>query len=282
MGVMLSKESVKKRIQSEEGMSFTEFSYPLLQGYDFFHLATQENISVQIGGSDQWGNIVAGIELARKSSGKELFGLTFPLLLKSDGSKFGKSESGAVWLSENKLSPFQFYQYFINVADADVFTLLRKITFLDLAEIEELEKGYQAGKIPPNTAQERLAAEVTRQVHGEEGLQKALKVTQSIKPGQSLKQVSAEALQEIARDMPSVKLPQAAVVGQKLIDIFPHTKLVSSKGEFRRLLKNGGILLNQEKVDDESYTISREHLIDNQMLVLGVGKKKKLLVQVED
>lgn len=279
MGPMLSKESVKGRIQSEEGMSFTEFTYQLLQGFDFLHLYENHDVCMQIGGSDQWGNITAGIELVRKKLGKEVHGLTFPLLTKSDGKKFGKSEKGAVWLSKDKCSPYQFYQFFINISDADVFNLLKKLTFLDLKEIEEL-KAQVASGARPNLAQEKLAEEVTRLVHGDEGLETALNVTKSIQPGQASQVLSEDVLEAVSGDMPCMEFSKEELDGVKLMDVFPKTALVASKGEYRRLLKNGGIYLNQEKVSDESYIVSDKDFIGSRMLVLGVGKKKKMLIKI--
>ncbi len=175
MGPMLSKDSVKTRLQSEEGMSFTEFSYQMLQGYDFFHLNEKHGVSVQMGGSDQWGNITAGTEFIRKRSKAPVFGVTFPLLTRSDGKKFGKTEGGAIWLSSHRLSPYQFYQYFIQVPDADVVKYLKVLTFLDLKEIESLEKSMQDSSYVPNSVQKVLAREVTRFVHGPEGVEAALR-----------------------------------------------------------------------------------------------------------
>ncbi len=283
MGAMLAKESVKTRIQSAEGMSFTEFSYQLLQGYDFLHLFKEEGVSLQIGGSDQWGNITGGIELVRKTCGKEVFGLTFPLLLKSDGTKFGKSEAGAVWLSEERCSAYEFYQYFMRVTDADVFPLLRKITFLDLKQIDELEQAYISGKAAPNEPQKLLAASVTELVHGKEGVEKAQRVTKSIQPGLGEDiALTGETIDEIAKDMPSVQLSRAEVVGKKLIEIYPEVGLVASRGEFRRLFKNGGIFLNKKKVAEEDYVIRDQDLIDDRAILIGVGKKKKYLVYLQN
>ncbi|CAD7703560.1 unnamed protein product [Ostreobium quekettii] len=186
VGVMLAKDSVKTRLASEEGISFTEFTYQLLQGYDFFHLCRTEGVKVEIGGSDQWGNITAGTDLTRKLWKPEygdapvVFGLTFPLLLDSEGRKFGKSEGGAVWLSADKLSPYKFYQHLFATTDADVFRFLRMLTFLPLEEIAALEeamKGTPESGYLPNTAQRRLAEEVTEFVHGKEGLLQAQRAT---------------------------------------------------------------------------------------------------------
>jgi tyrosyl-tRNA synthetase len=166
VGTMISRESVKTRLGSEEGISYTEFSYQLLQAYDFYHLFKEHNVCCQLGGSDQWGNITAGIEFVRKKTGKEVWGLTFPLLVRSDGKKFGKSEKGAVWLSESKLSVYDFYQYLYRVSDADVICLLKALTFVDLEEIEELEKSMSSSSYIPNRAQKLLGKKEWRLLTG--------------------------------------------------------------------------------------------------------------------
>lgn len=280
LGVMLSKESVKTRLNSEEGMSFTEFSYQLLQSYDFYHLHKEHGVSLQIGGSDQWGNITEGIDLVRKLSGKQVFGLTFPLLTRSDGKKFGKTESGAVWLAADKCSPYEFYQYFVRIPDADVIKLMRVLTFMDLKEIAEHEAKMGESSYVPNTAQKRLAEEMTRLIHGDEGLAKALKVTEGAAPGTDAV-LDAESLREIAKDMPSIELNLSDLIGQKFVDVAVKAGLLSSKGEAVRLIQNGGAYLNNQRVDDANFRISEEALIGNEFLLLGSGKKKKMLVKVK-
>ncbi len=280
VGPMLGKESVRSRIQSEEGISYTEFSYQVLQGYDFYYLAEKEDIILQMGGSDQWGNITAGIELSRKLSGKPIFGMTYPLLTRSDGTKFGKSEEGAIWLDPEKTSPYQFYQYLVRTADADVIQLLRMLTFIDLEEILHFEEAIQAGTLTPNAAQKRLAEEVTRYVHGDQGLQIALKVTEAAAPG-SVASLDPEVLEEIAKDMPHISLSCAQVVDQKYTDIAAASGLLTSKSEAVRLIKNGGAYLNNEKVDDPAFVIESKHVIGGKYLLLGSGKKKKILVKIE-
>lgn len=275
IGPMMAKEMVRTRLQSDEGMSFTEFSYQILQGYDFCHLCREHGVTLQMGGSDQWGNITAGTELNRKLGGETLFGLTFPLLTRSDGKKFGKSEEGAIWLSSEKLSPYQFYQYLVRVADADVIKLLKMLTFLDLEEIREIEAGMSV----PNSAQKRLAEEVTRFVHGEEGLQAALKVTEGMAPG-SEACLSGAVLKELAADMPNADLSLDEVVGQKYVDIGVKVGLLASKSEGTKLIKNGGAYLNNERVADPALTISSTDLIDDAYLLMSIGKKKRLLIKI--
>ncbi len=278
VGPMIAKESVKTRLHSEEGMSFTEFTYQILQGYDFAHLHTKQGVSLQMGGSDQWGNITAGIEYNRKSGGSVVYGLTFPLLVRSDGKKFGKSEEGAIWLSQEKLSPYQFYQYLVRIPDADVIRLLSMLTFLDMEEIRRIEKQMQEIDYVPNSAQKRLAEEVTRFVHGEEGLQTALKVTEGIAPGGQA-ELSGQVLQELIRDMPHVEMKMEEVVAVKAVDLFVKTELASSKSEAVRLIKNGGAYLNNERIADVAYAISSSDLLEGAYLMLSAGKKKKFLIR---
>lgn len=280
IGPMLAKDSVKLRMNSEEGLSFTEFSYQLLQGYDFLYLFNQYQVTVQLGGSDQWGNITAGTELIRKVCGKTAYGVTFPLLTRSDGQKFGKSEKGAIWLSPEKVSPYEFYQYLVRVADADVIKLMRLLTFMEMQEIRQYEAMMQRADYSPNTAQKRLAEEVTKIVHGEEGLKTALRVTKGAAPG-SETTLDAELLESIAHDMPSHILPLQEVVGQKVIDLMVKIGLQTSKSEARRSVRNGGIYLNNEKFSDENADIMQKDLIDGRLLLLASGKKNKMLIRIE-
>jgi tyrosyl-tRNA synthetase len=280
VGPMLQKESVRARLQSEDGMSFTEFSYQLLQGYDFYYLNQKFGVELQMGGSDQWGNITAGTEFNRKLKGDPIYGLTFPLLTRSDGKKFGKSEEGAIWLSPEKLSPYHFYQYLFRVPDADVIRLMKMLTFLDLAEISAMERSMKEAGYEPNSAQKRLAEEVTRFVHGEEGLEAALKVTSKIQPGAEA-ELSGEVLQEIAADMPRACLPYDEIVGKKFVDLAFKIGLVSSKSEGARLVKNGGAYLNNERIGDPAFCIDSSHLIDGNYLLFSSGKKKKILLEIE-
>ncbi|WIA32365.1 hypothetical protein OEZ86_003198 [Tetradesmus obliquus] len=286
VGQMLAKESVRSRMESESGISFTEFTYQLLQGYDFVHLAREHGVRVQAGGSDQWGNITAGTDLIRKlmaAEGQEppqCFGLTFPLLVDSEGRKFGKSTGGAVWLSEAKLSPYKFYQYLFQVTDADVIKFLRMLTFLPLEEIADLEAAMGQPDYVPNTAQKRLAEAVTRFVHGEEGLAQALKATEALRPGAATA-LDAATLEAIAGDAPSCSLPAGQLVGATLIDVMVAAGMLKSKGEVRRLIKGGGVYMNNAKVTEELAVVSGEDLIEGRLLLLAAGKKNKMLVRVE-
>jgi tyrosyl-tRNA synthetase len=279
IGPMLAKDAVRLRMESEEGMSFTEFSYQLLQAYDFLHLHDNYGVTVQIGGSDQWGNITAGTELVRKVRGKSCYGITFPLLTRSDGQKFGKSEKGAIWLSPEKCSPYDFYQYLVRIPDADVIKLMRLLTFIDMEEIRRYESMMQQEGYVPNTAQKRLAEEITRLVHGEEGLATALRVTQGAAPGSDTV-LDAGVLEAIAQDMPGLQLAQSEVVGHKVVDLLVSAGLQPSKGEARRLIRNGGVYLNNVKVDDEAMALELSHLIEGRMLLLAAGKKNKVLIRI--
>lgn len=283
IGTMIAKESVKKRLESEQGLSFTEFSYQLLQGYDFLYLFQNKGVNVQIGGSDQWGNITAGTELIRKilqpDSDNEAYGLTFPLLLKSDGSKFGKSEDGAIWLSPSMLSPYKFYQYFFSVPDSDVIRFLRILTFLDLEEIDELEKDMKRPGYVPNTAQQRLAEEVTRFVHGEDGLNEAVKATEALRPGAETK-LDWKTIEAIAEDVPSYSLAYDQVLNVSLVDLSVSAGLFESKSAARRLLKQGGVYLNNNRVDSESKRIEPQDIVDDKVLLLSAGKKNKVVVRI--
>ncbi len=279
VGPMLAKDSVRLRLQSEEGMSFTEFSYQILQGYDFLHLYQMHGVTVQLGGSDQWGNITSGTELIRRVLGKSAYGITFPLLTRSDGQKFGKSEKGAIWLSPEKLSSYEFYQYLVRVEDADVIKLMRMLTFMDMEEIRRYEKQMQDPHYVPRTAQKRLAEEITRLVHGEEGLQTAIRVTEGVAPGSQTK-LDATILEGLAADMPSCQLALEQVVNSKLIDLLVEIGLQSSKGEARRLIRNGGVYINNQKIEDENCVIDSNLLIDNRLMLVAAGKKNKMLVRI--
>lgn len=279
IGPMLAKESVKKRFESEEGMSFTEFSYQLLQAYDFLYLLENHGVELQMGGSDQWGNITAGIELIRKVKGESVHGLTFPLIVGSDGQKFGKSEKGAIWLSPEKLSVYEFYQYLFRTSDADVVKLLRMLTFLPMDEIHAIEKEMSEKGYRPNTAQKKLAEEVTRIVHGDDALAVALKVTEAAAPGSNTV-LDASALEQIAQDMPSRTFPLAEVDGQRLVDLIVKGGLLESKSEVRRMIKNGGVYLNNQQIADEEKRIELSDLIEGRLCLLAVGKKNKMLIRI--
>ncbi|CAN6317138.1 unnamed protein product [Urochloa humidicola] len=280
VGAMIAKESVKKRLASEDGMSYTEFTYQLLQGYDFLYMFKNMGVNVQIGGSDQWGNITAGTELIRKILQVEgAHGLTFPLLLKSDGTKFGKTEDGAIWLSSKMLSPYKFYQYFFAVPDVDVIRFMKILTFLSLDEIQELEESMKKPGYVPNTVQKRLAEEVTRFVHGEEGLVEALKATEALRPGAQT-QLDAQTIEGIADDVPSCSLAYDQVLKSPLIDLAVSTGLLASKSAVKRLIKQGGLYLNNIRIDSEDKLVEEGDIVDGKVLLLSAGKKNKMVVRI--
>ncbi|NGX37254.1 MAG: Tyrosine--tRNA ligase [Chlamydiae bacterium] len=280
IGPMLAKESVRARFESEEGMSFTEFSYQLIQAYDFYYLNAEHDVVLQMGGSDQWGNITAGTELTRKLTGRTVYGLTWPLLTRSDGKKFGKTEEGAIWLSSKKCSPYQFYQYLVRMPDGDVIRMMKMLTFMELEEINEMEAEMKKPGYVSNTAQKRLAEEVTRILHGDEGVKKALKVTEGAAPGKEAI-LDADVLGEIAQDMPSISLSVKEVVGLRYADLAVVSGLLASKGEANRLVKNGGAYLNNRKITDPGHSVSDHDLIEGKFLLLGAGKKKKVLIKIK-
>lgn len=278
LGAMLAKESVKTRLNSEEGLSYTEFSYQMLQAYDFLHLYDSHGVILQIGGSDQWGNITAGTELVRKMRGASVHGLTFPLITRSDGKKFGKTEEGAIWLNPDKLAPYDFYQYLFRIPDADVINLMKKLTFMEMQEIKEIEMQMQASSYAANTAQKILAEEVTLIVHGKEGLEAAQKITAAFNPG-SKTSLDEKTLLALSEETLHATFKQDEVVGSKLIDLLLKANLVASKAEGRRLIANGGIYLNNDKITDESYVLLEKDLIEKHFLLIGVGKKKKMVIK---
>jgi len=282
LGPMLSKESVKVRLNSEEGISFTEFSYQVLQAYDFYHLFKQENVCLQLGGSDQWGNIIAGIDLIRKQEKAPVYGMTFPLLVDSEGKKFGKTEKGAVWLSDRKFSPYDFYQYLYRVADADVIQLMKMLTFMDLSEIESIEKSMKESSYVANSAQKILAERLTTFIHGKEGVQLAQKVTSGVFSHRGDTTLDGSVLKQIAKDMPHSTHKLEEVLGKKFTEIAALSGLTSSKSEALRLLKNGGAYVNNQKIQDINYCISNKDFIEGKYLLLGVGKRKKHLIQLKD
>jgi tyrosyl-tRNA synthetase len=281
LGTMLAKDSVKSRLNSEEGLSFTEFSYQLLQAYDFLHLFDTKSVTLQIGGSDQWGNITAGTELVRRVRGKTVHGLTFPLLTRSDGKKFGKSEEGTIWINSEKLNPYDFYQYFIRIPDADVIKLLKMLTFLELDEISQLEEEMKTPGYHPNSAQKRLAQEVTKIVHGEVGLQFARKITTAAAPGAKT-QLDAATLSQLAHEHKATDLPLDQVEKAKIVDLIVKAEGAPSKGEARRLIQNGGVYLNNEKISDENYHLEKKDIIESKFVLIAIGKKKKVVIKIAE
>lgn len=279
VNVMLAKDSVKGRLGREDtGISYTEFSYMLLQAYDFVHLNREFGCELQIGGSDQWGNITAGIDLGRRMHSVQLRGMTAPLLLKSDGTKMGKTESGAIWLSADRTSPYQFYQYWINAADDDVGNCLRVLTELSHDEIEALDASRESdpGK---KESQRRLAEELTKLVHGADGVAAAVRATE-IFFGAEISDLSDAELGAIFADVPSCEMPRADLAaGMALIDLLAATPLAKSKGEARRTIQQGGAYVNNRRVEDVAAQVTEADLASETVMVLRSGRKKYALVK---
>jgi len=279
VSVMLGKDSVKSRLERQDsGLSFTEFSYMLLQAYDFAYLAKHLDCKLQIGGSDQWGNITAGIDLGRRMNSQQLYGLTCPLLTTSDGRKMGKTEKGAVWLSADKTSPYEFYQYFINVDDADVLMVLRFLSDVEREEYTEIEASLAE---KPGAAQRRLAESITRLVHGELGLQSALRASQALF-GAEVDSLSEKELSEIFADVPSSTLPRSRLdKGLTLIDALVAVSLVSSKGEARRAIEGGSVYINNRRAEGIDRVLTIADLASETVIVLRYGKRKYALLRFE-
>ena len=270
---MLAKDSVASRI--ENGLSFTEFSYSLLQAIDFNYLNSEYGVKMQLGGSDQWGNIVSGLEIMRKLRGEvEAYGFTIPLMLKSDGTKFGKSAGGAVWLDPEKTSPYEFYQFFFNTSDEDVINTIKKFTFLDKNTIEKLEKSLKENP-HLREAQKTLASEMVKIVHGEEALESALRVTNALFSG-DITSLNKKEFSQIEKSMPKVNLDKKSY---KLVEFLVNSKLVSSKRQSREDITNGAISVNGKKIKDLEYQIEEKDIFNEKYVVLRKGKKKYLLVE---
>jgi len=278
---MLAKDSVKTRLESEEGISFTEFSYMLLQSYDFLRLYLEHGCTFQMGGSDQWGNITAGAELIRKVADGKAHAVTVPLVTSTSGVKFGKTEAGAVWLDPARTSPFRFYQFWINTTDGDVIPYLKYFTLLSREEIAELERAL-ATEPHRRAAQTRLAEEVTRMVHGEDGLRKAQAATEVLFGGRDLEGLSADDLLDIFAEVPSSALAAGSLSGAgiNVVDLALEAGLDRSKKLIRDLIKNGGLYLNNRPVDDPDRAVTLDDAIDGRVIVLRKGKKNYHLVQV--
>lgn len=276
---MLGRESVKARLESGAGLSFTEFSYQLLQAYDFHHLHTTMECNVQIGGSDQWGNITAGTDLVRRLGGDQTYGLVCQLLTTASGQKFGKSEAGAIWLTPDRTSPYQFYQYWIRTEDQDVGRFLRIFTFLSLEEITDLER-QSAANPEKREAQKRLAWEATALVMGEEAARLAVKASEALFGG-DLEGLDRTSLLEIFSEVPSFIIdPEKVAGGYPLVDAMVESQLVSSRSEARRLIQAGGSYLNNHRTDELDRQIHPSDLLDGHLVVLRSGKKKYALGRI--
>jgi tyrosyl-tRNA synthetase len=277
---MLAKESVDRRISSEDGISYTEFSYMLLQAYDYLVLAQRHNCTLQMGGTDQWGNITAGTELIRKVTGKHAHGLVVPLITDAGGVKFGKSEGVPIWLEKDRTSPYKMYQFWLNTADADVVRYLKYFTLLDERQIAELENRV---KEAPETrdAQRRLAEECTRMVHGESALSGAIQASQALFGG-DVSSLPAADIADIFSEVPSKTIPRDRLqAGIGAADLMADTALAPSKGEARRLIESGGFYVNNQRVNDPRAKIDISQAIEGKFLVLRKGSKAYSLVKVE-
>ena len=280
---MMAKDSVKKRLSAESsvGMSFTEFTYQLVQGFDFYHLFETKNCKLQLGGSDQWGNITTGTELIRRKLGGEAFALTCPLITKADGGKFGKTESGNVWLDRRYTSPYKFYQFWLNVSDADAEKYIKIFTFIPKEEVEALVAEHAAAP-HLRVLQKRLAKEITIMVHSEQDYEMAVEASSILfgnATSDSLKKLDEETLLAVFDGVPTFEVEKEAVLGKKLIDVLTDDAAVfASKGEMRKLIQNGGFAVNKEKVADLELTLEAESLLNDKYLLVQKGKKNYFLL----
>ena len=268
---MLDKDIISRRLDS--GITFCEFAYTILQGLDFVHLNESKGVTLQVAGSDQWGNITTGIELARKKNGVELYGLTMPLVLDSRGVKFGKTEGNALWLDKNKTSSYELYQYLINSDDACVVDYLKKLTLLSKDEIEDIERRHN--EFPEKRyAQERLAEEVITFLHGKDEYLKATNISKALFSG-DISKLKADEILEGLKEVPSFTIDKEIT----LLDLLVNNKICSSRREAREFLKNNSISLNGEKMNDENMIVNSNLAIDNRIIVIRRGKKKYYLGQ---
>jgi tyrosyl-tRNA synthetase len=282
VNVMIAKESVRARMEDRDtGISYTEFSYMLLQAFDFYHLLKEFNCELQIGGSDQWGNITAGTDLIRKKLGKHAFGLTLPLITNSDGSKFGKTVAGAVWLDPAKTSVYRFYQFWVRVDDRDVIRYLKYFTFLPRAEIEALECEHLA-RPEARVAHKALAKAVTDLIHGEHATQEAIRATEILFGGE-LGGVSESTFNDIVGEVPTRKIAPSlfAAGGVPLLDLLVQSGLSASKGQARKDIEGGGIYMNNVRVADAARTVGANELLYGRHLLLRKGKRNYACVTLE-
>ncbi|MDD4027702.1 MAG: tyrosine--tRNA ligase [Bacilli bacterium] len=272
---MLAKDTIASRLDS--GISYTEFSYMLIQSIDFLKLYEKYDCQLQFGGSDQWGNITAGLELIRKVKGdnSEVIGISSPLLVKSDGTKFGKSESGALWLDEKMTSPYQIYQHLINTADEDVVKFLKNLTLLDIEEIEKLENNITDEIKEGRVLQKLLAKEVVTLLHGDEAYKRSLKITETLFSGK-VQELSLNELEECFNGVTSSKLDN----NMSILDILVNSNILSSKREAREMINNGAITVNGEKITDENKVYNKDNAMFNKYLIIRKGKKTYNLVEL--
>lgn len=283
---MMAKDSVQRRLNGEasDGLSFTEFTYQLLQGYDYLYLNTHKNCKLQMGGSDQWGNITTGTELIRRTTGGEAYALTCPLITKSDGKKFGKTESGNVWLDANRTTPYKFYQFWLNVSDDDAERYIKIFTSLDCETIEALTAEHRTDP-GRRILQKRLGQEVTTLVHGQEAYQTAVEASNLLfgkATKENLLKLDEATLLSVFEGVPQYELSKDQVIGAKAIDILAGiTDCFPSKGEFRKMVKGGGVSVNKEKITDSEITFSEADLLDGKYILAQKGKKNYYLIIVK-
>ncbi|MEM7481347.1 MAG: tyrosine--tRNA ligase [Acidobacteriota bacterium] len=281
VNLMLSRESVKRRIDSDDGISYTEFSYMLLQAYDFAVLYQRYGCNLQVGGSDQWGNIVSGIDLVRRLHGEKVYGVVQPLIATASGTKFGKSEAGTVWLDPKRTSPYRFFQFWLNTDDRDVPRYLRYFTELEREEIEVLETAHEAAP-HRREAHRRLAEEVTRRVHGASSLARAQEITELFFGGR-LAELTADEVLDAVGDAPSSELARVRLAeGLRLQDLLAESGVVKSKGEARRAVAGGGIYLNDARQEDPAKILTAEDALEGRIFLLRKGKKNYHLVRLTD
>ena len=285
---MMAKDSVKKRLsgESQQGMSFTEFSYQLCQGYDFLHLYKEKGCRLQLGGSDQWGNITTGTELIRRTVGGEAYALTCPLITKADGGKFGKTESGNVWLDPRYTSPYKFYQFWLNVSDADAEKYIKIFTSLTREEIEALveEQAKDPGLRP---LQKRLAKEITTMVHSAEDYEMAVEASQilfSNKAAETLRKIDESTLLAVMEGVPQFEVSRSLITeGVKLADLLTdHAAVFPSKGEMRKMVQGGGVSINKEKISDPYAPATEDMLLNGRYILVQRGKKNYFLIKVTE
>ena len=278
---MLAKDSVARRLEQEGGLSVTEFAYSLLQAYDFGVLNDRYGCALQLGGSDQWGNITAGMELVRRTRGRHVHGIVQPLVTTSSGVKFGKTEAGTVWLDADRTSPFRFYQFWLNTDDRDVEHYLKAFTFLPVEEIAGVMAEH-AQNPAARVAQRRLGAEVTRLVHKEDGLQRAERATGVLFGSVAAQELPAAELLDVFSDVPSTDVPRTRLDGEGMgvVDILADAGVAASRGEARRLIQGGGVSLNGARVASVDQRVRAEDAIDGQVLLLRKGKKDNHVVRV--
>jgi tyrosyl-tRNA synthetase len=281
VGYMLAKDSVRSRLEGESGMSFTEFSYMLLQSYDYLHLYQQDGCLLQTGGSDQWGNITAGVELIRRVKREKVHGLVYPLVTRADGTKFGKTETGTVWLDPERTSPYRFYQFWLNTEDQDAIKYLKYFTWLSQREIEDLQAILEQS--PERREPQRvLAREVTRLVHGEGALAKAEQASEVLFGGE-MTGLNSEEIADIFAEVPSSEVPKNELAGRGLtiVDLLDRTGLVPSKSQARRLVDSGGIYLNNRQVQEVDRSVTMEDSLEGRFIILRRGRKTYHLVRLE-